>query len=81
MTAGFHGLYRLLHANTKIISQIRPRPLPFLSLRIHYVLIFLSFVTTKSEQMFLFRLYVPVLVLRTGTLAILSVFYLPTDAQ
>ena len=62
MTVGFHGFYRLLHANTKIISQIRPRPLPFLSLRIHYVLIVLTFVTTQSEQMFLFGLYVPVFI-------------------
>jgi hypothetical protein len=45
MTLGFHGLYRLLHANTKTISEIRPRPLPFLSIRIYFVLIFLSFNT------------------------------------
>jgi hypothetical protein len=67
MTVGFHGRYRLLHAYTKIKSQIRPRPLPFLSLRIHHVLIVLSFVTTQSEQMCLFRLYVPVFIpARTG---------------
>jgi len=45
MALGFHGLYRLLHANTKTISEIRSRPLPFLSLRIYFVPIFLSFTT------------------------------------